>query len=286
MLHRSAIACAATVLLSSSRPASSLSSDQCPSPPPSAPLPPPSPPPSSSSMPAAAAASALKTVREVCRKPPRHWVGDGFHVYPVFADRAFTSELSPFLMFDYASPKEFGPTSRRRGVGSHPHRGFETVTLAFQGEVEHGDSRGNRGVIGPGDVQWMTAGRGIVHEEFHSDKFTAKGGVFEMCQLWLNLPAKHKMDPPRYQPILASQIPSVPLGDGDNSEDGFVRVIAGEFKGVKGPAKTFTPVSLWNIEIAALNKPFDLELGDGHNCVVFVRSGRASVGGAGLGFGV
>jgi redox-sensitive bicupin YhaK (pirin superfamily) len=228
-----------------------------------------------------AAKTVAKVVRKVIPAPRPHWVGNGFHVYPVFGELAFTEELSPWLMFDYAAPKTFEASNTRRGVGQHPHRGFETITIAFQGEVEHGDSVGNRDVIGPGDVQWMTAARGIIHEEFHSDKFTAKGGVFEMCQLWLNLPAKHKMDPPRYQPILASQIPSVPLGDGDNSEDGFVRVIAGEFKGVKGPAKTFTPVSLWNIEIAALNKPFDLELGDGHNCVVFVRSGRASVGGAG-----
>ena len=212
--------------------------------------------------------------------------------FVLFLSRALSQSLSscacaisPRLPTQPNPPPLCFPCSREPSL-QHPHRGFETITIAFQGEVEHGDSVGNRDVIGPGDVQWMTAARGIIHEEFHSDKITAKGGVFEMCQLWLNLPAKHKMDPPRYQPILASQIPSVPLGDGDNSEDGFVRVIAGEFKGVKGPAKTFTPVSLWNIEIAALNKPFDLELGDGHNCVVFVRSGRASVGGAGLGFGV
>lgn len=161
----------------------------------------------------------------------------------------------------------------------HPHRGFETITIAFQGEVEHGDSVGNRDVIGPGDVQWMTAARGIIHEEFHSDKFTAKGGTFEMCQLWLNLPAKHKMDPPRYQPILAKHIPVVPISP--DSDDGVVRVIAGEFRGTKGAAKTHTPVDLWNLEIKTLDKAYELELPNGHNCVVFVRSGGLRVGAQG-----
>ena len=129
---------------------------------------------------------ALRSVKQVLPATPKHWVGDGFHVHPVFAHKAFTEELSPFLMFDYAAPKEFPPLRKRhhpKGVGQHPHRGFETVTIAFQGEVEHADSSGHRDVIGPGDVQWMTAGRGIVHEEFHSDKFSKSGGVFEMCQV-------------------------------------------------------------------------------------------------------
>lgn len=135
----------------------------------------------------------LKEVREILGAPGRHWVGNGFHVYPVFHNRAFTKELSPWLMFDYAAPKEFKPGYERRGVGQHPHRGFETITIAFQGEVEHGDSVGNRDVIGPGDVQWMTAARGIIHEEFHSTNFQQTGGTFEMAQLWLNLPKKHKV---------------------------------------------------------------------------------------------
>jgi redox-sensitive bicupin YhaK (pirin superfamily) len=227
-----------------------------------------------------AAAAVPKAVRKVISAPRPHWVGNGFHVFPVFGELAFTQELSPWLMFDYAAPKHFDPSTQRRGVGQHPHRGFETITIAFQGEVEHGDSVGNQDVIGPGDVQWMTAARGIIHEEFHSDKFTAKGGTFEMCQLWLNLPAKHKMDPPRYQPILAKDIAVVPIS-ADGSDDGVVRVIAGEFRGVKGPAKTFTPVDLWNVEIKTMNKPFEMQLGDGHNCVVFVRSGKARVGAQG-----
>jgi hypothetical protein len=126
-----------------------------------------------------------KSIKEICRKPRAHWVGDAFNVFPVFADKAFTSELSPFLMFDYAAPKSFpaDSSSKRRGVGDHPHRGFETVTIAFQGEVEHADSKGNKGVIGAGDVQWMTAAKGIVHNEYHSPEFAKKGGVFEMCQV-------------------------------------------------------------------------------------------------------
>ena len=263
-------------------------------------------------MTAAAAASALKTVREVCRKPPRHWVGDGFHVYPVFADRAFTSELSPFLMFDYASPKEFGPTSRRRGVGSHPHRGFETVTLAFQGEVEHGDSRGNSGVIGPGDVQWMTAGRGIVHEEFHSERFGREGGTFEMCQIWVNLPSRDKMTEPAYQGILDGDTPRVPLrpaavggkkegkeeeeeeeeedDDDDDKgkdvplEDGYARIVAGTLRGTAGPALTRTPVNLWDVALLDGGlREYEFDIAEGHNLVVFVRSGAVEVGGERLG---
>ena len=126
----------------------------------------------------------MKSIKRVLSSPRSHWVGNGFNVHPVFNDLAFTNEISPFLMFDYAAPKQFEPTNKRRGVGQHPHRGFETVTIAYQGEVEHGDSKGHRGVIGPGDVQWMTAASGIVHEEFHSTQFSKEGGVFEMAQLW------------------------------------------------------------------------------------------------------
>jgi len=225
-------------------------------------------------------AAAPKVVRKVIPAPRPHWVGNGFHVYPVFGDLAFSEEVSPWLMFDYAAPKLFEPGKTRRGVGQHPHRGFETITIAFQGEVEHRDSVGNHDVIGPGDVQWMTAARGIIHEEYHSEKFTAKGGTFEMCQLWLNLPAKHKMDAPRYQPILAKQIPAVPISV-DGSDDGVVKVIAGEFRGVKGPAMTFTPVDLWNLEIKTVGKAFELEIAHGHNLVVFVRSGAVRVGAEG-----
>ena len=154
-----------------------------------------------------------RSIKTILPAPRPHWVGNGFHVFPVFNQLAFTAELSPFLMLDYAAPKQFDATAERRGVGQHPHRGFETVTIAFQGEVEHGDSLGNRDVIGTGDVQWMTAGRGIIHEEFQSTAFSKRGGTFEMIQLWVNLPAAHKMTAPKYQAILAKQIPQVPLAN-------------------------------------------------------------------------
>ena len=233
------------------------------------------------------AGKKCKEIREILKAPPRHWVGNGFHGFPVFHNRAFTKELSPWLMFDYAAPKEFSPSYERRGVGQHPHRGFETITIAFNGEVEHGDSVGNRDVIGPGDVQWMTAARGIIHEEFHSTDFQQTGGVFEMCQLWLNLPAKHKMDPPKYQPILAKDIPIAPLAptrEADNEKlkagENSIRVIAGDEAtyGVKGAATTHTPVELLDIRIAAKDVSFDVPVPEGHNTIVFVRRGAITVG--------
>jgi redox-sensitive bicupin YhaK (pirin superfamily) len=215
----------------------------------------------------------MKTIQTLIRPTRPHWVGDGFHVYPLFNDLAFTNELSPFLMLDYAAPKSFPPTTKKLGVGQHPHRGFETVTIAFQGEVEHGDSVGNKGVIGPGDVQWMTAASGIIHEEFHSRQFAKQGGTFEMIQLWVNLPAKFKMAPPRYQPILSGDIPRVQIGDGA----GHVNVIAGEYQGIKGPAATFSPVNLWDAKLVQ-DKAMHLELPEGHRTILFVRSGSVQVG--------
>jgi len=197
-----------------------------------------------------------------------HWVGDGFNVRPIFAHLAFTPEISPFLMFDYAAPREFVATEKKLGVGPHPHRGFETVTIAFQGEVEHGDSVGNRGVIGPGDVQWMTAASGIIHEEFLSREFLKRGGTLEMVQLWVNLPAKDKMIAPKYQPILNQEIPVVPLPD----NAGTLRVIAGSYAGIQGAATTFSPVELWDIKVNA-GKAIELKMPAGHNAMLFVRSG-------------
>lgn len=229
--------------------------------------------------------SVSKTIKEICRKPPAHWVGDGFNVFPVFSDRAFTTEFSPFLMFDYAAPKEFPTTSRKLGVGQHPHRGFETVTIAFQGEVEHGDSLGNRGVIKQGDVQWMTAAKGIVHEEFHSREFAKSGGTFEMAQIWVNLPSKHKMVPPRYQPIEAKNIPQVNLFSASCAEneisqdDGNVRVISGEYRGTKGAAETFSPVNMWDVSIKRTDRPFEFDIEQGHNTLVFVRRGQIQIEG-------
>ena len=188
----------------------------------------------------------MKKILGVYSAPRPHWVGDGFPVRSLFGYDGLGRHLSPFLLLDHAAPTPFPPAARPRGVGRHPHRGFETVTVVYQGEVEHRDSTGAGGLIGPGDVQWMTAAGGIVHEEFHSRAFTERGGTIEMVQLWVNLPARDKMSEPGYQTLLDAQIPSVDLPDGA----GRVRVIAGEYGGGKGPARTHTPIDMWDIRLA------------------------------------
>lgn len=203
-----------------------------------------------------------------------HWVGDGFPVRSVFDYNGLGQELSPFLLLDYAAPYKFPPGDERRGVGAHPHKGFETVTIAYQGEVEHRDSGGGGGKIGPGDVQWMTAGKGIVHEEFHSKEFTRKGGTLQMVQLWVNLRAKDKGAKPHYQTLLKNQIPNVPLPD----DAGAVRVIAGDFAGSRGAAKTFSPINLWDVSLHA-GKTAELPLPDGHTSTFLVLSGEVTVNG-------
>jgi redox-sensitive bicupin YhaK (pirin superfamily) len=189
----------------------------------------------------------MKTILEVSSNPRGHWVGDGFPVRSLFSYSTHSKVLSPFLLLDFAGPAEFTPAATPRGVGQHPHRGFETVTIVYRGEVSHRDSTGQGGTIGPGDVQWMTAGAGILHEEFHSDAFTRAGGMLQMIQLWVNLPARHKMATPRYQAILNSEIPAVPLASGA----GTVRVIAGQYENAKGPAHTFTPMNVWDLRLVA-----------------------------------
>jgi redox-sensitive bicupin YhaK (pirin superfamily) len=177
--------------------------------------------------------------------PRPHWVGDGFPVRSMFSHGSHGEHISPFILLDYAGPAEFPPAEKPRGVGVHPHRGFETVTIVYQGEVEHRDSTGKGGVIGPGDVQWMTAASGILHEEFHSRAFTGKGGTLEMVQLWVNLPAKDKNAEPGYQTLLNRDIPGVTLpGDA-----GTLRVIAGDYNGRAGPARTFTPINIWDVRL-------------------------------------
>jgi redox-sensitive bicupin YhaK (pirin superfamily) len=185
----------------------------------------------------------MKKVISIRRSEGTHWVGDGFPVQTIFSYNDRAQELSPFLMMDYGGPQHFPPTTKKRGVGEHPHRGFETVTIVYSGEVEHRDSAGGGGKIGPGDVQWMTAASGLVHEEFHGAEFAAKGGALEMIQLWVNLPARDKGAPPRYQGITKTQIPSVNL----THHAGTLRVIAGEFEGHVGPARTFSPINLWDV---------------------------------------
>ncbi|MCI0432729.1 MAG: pirin family protein, partial [Gemmatimonadetes bacterium] len=187
----------------------------------------------------------MKKTLGVYSAPRPHWVGDGFPVRSLFSYDSQGEHLSPFLLLDYAGPAQFAPAAQPRGVGEHPHRGFETVTIVYQGEVDHRDSTGAGGHIGPGDVQWMTAASGIIHEEFHSEAFTRSGGTLEMVQLWVNLPARNKMTEAGYQTLLDRDIPSVALAD----EAGRVRVIAGEFDGHRGPARTFTPMDVWDVRL-------------------------------------
>ena len=203
-----------------------------------------------------------------------HWVGNGFPVRSVFDYNGLGRELTPFLLLDYAAPYQFPPGDEKRGVGGHPHKGFETVTVAYQGELEHRDSSGGGGKIGAGDVQWMTAGNGIVHEEFHSPEFTRKGGRLQMVQLWINLRAKDKTAKAGYQTLLNGQIPNVELPQ----DAGTVRVIAGEFGGRKGTAKTFTPINLWDVNLRA-GKSAELPLPDGHTTTFLVLSGEVVVNG-------
>lgn len=206
-------------------------------------------------------------------KPGRpHWVGDGFPVRTVFAAHGGNG-VDPFLMLDYAGPAEFEPSDRPRGVEQHPHKGFETVTIAYQGSVDHRDSAGNAGTIFPGDVQWMTAGAGVLHEEMHGKEFTAQGGVFEMAQLWVNLPAADKLVKPGYQAITSSEIPRVDLG-----RAAFARVIAGEVNGVKGPAKTFTPISVLDLRLEGGGEG-ELRLPEGHNTALVLLRGTLKVNG-------
>jgi quercetin 2,3-dioxygenase len=203
-----------------------------------------------------------------------HWVGDGFPVRSLFSYDTLGQHISPFLLLDYAGPHYFEPTSGRRGVGQHPHRGFETVTIVYDGEVEHRDSAGNGGIIGRGDVQWMTAAGGILHEEYHSPAFAKKGGPFKMVQLWVNLPAKDKMAPAGYQAIVSADIPVVDLPDSAGS----ARIIAGELLGAKGPAQTFTPINVWDVR---LNRDTDLTLDvpNGHTVMLVVLGGHVTVNG-------
>jgi redox-sensitive bicupin YhaK (pirin superfamily) len=204
-----------------------------------------------------------------------HWVGDGFPVRSLFSYNTLGAHISPFLLLDYAGPHNFEPTKARRGVGQHPHRGFETVTIVYDGEVEHRDSAGNGGVIGPGDVQWMTAAGGILHEEYHSTGFAKAGGPFRMVQLWVNLPAKHKMAPGGYQAITSTDIPVVDLPDGA----GKARVIAGELLGATGPARTFTPINVWDLRLQR-DAELSLDLPEGHTAMLVVLGGHVTVNGA------
>lgn len=203
----------------------------------------------------------------IFRSPEPHWVGDGFPARTLFSYDRIGRLVSPFLLLDYAGPFEFPPQQQRRGVGEHPHRGFETVTLVYQGEVSHRDTSGSGGTIGPGDVQWMTAGRGVMHEEFHSTAFSRTGGWLKAAQLWVNLPAAQKMTAPRYQAIAAADIPRVELPDGI----GQLRVIAGSHGDTKGPAHSFTELNVWDATLAP--GKLSLPVPGSHHAVIAVLEG-------------
>ncbi|MFP3862519.1 pirin family protein [Pseudomonas capeferrum] len=216
----------------------------------------------------------MKKILGIHRSPHPHWVGDGFPVRSLFTYDNLASQISPFLLLDYAGPHTFTPTSARRGVGQHPHRGFETVTIVYQGELEHRDSTGAGGLIGPGDVQWMTAANGILHEEFHAPAFARSGGTLEMVQLWVNLPARDKRAAAGYQTLLATDIPVVAL-DGNG---GSLRVIAGEYQGQPGPARTFTAMDVWDMRLNAQSS-VQLPVATGRNAALVVLRGSVRVNG-------
>ena len=218
------------------------------------------------------APTGARTLEAIYRSTEFHWVGDGFYVSTYFPSANLSSErMSPFLLMDYGPSLDFSPLERgKRGVGWHPHRGFETVTLAWEGAVAHRDNAGNRGVIGPGDVQWMTAAAGIFHEEYHEEKFTRKGGRMHMMQLWVNLPKQSKWAPPGYQPIPSAKIPVVDV------EGGTVRVIAGSFAGTDGPARTFSPVTMLDANLKA-GTTLTIPLPMTYNAFVVVAEGSVRI---------
>jgi redox-sensitive bicupin YhaK (pirin superfamily) len=217
--------------------------------------------------------SIMKQLSFIKRSNGSHWVGDGFPVQSIFSYNDIAEKISPFLLMDHAGPTHFPPTQKKLGVGQHPHRGFETVTIVYQGSVSHKDSSGGGGTIGPGDVQWMTAASGLIHEEFHSEDYARQGGPFEMIQLWINLPAKDKMTQPGYQGITVEQIPNVELPN----DAGTARVIAGALQTAKGAAHTFTPMNVWDMRLKA-DRTLTLTLPEGHTVGLYVLKGKLKIG--------
>jgi quercetin 2,3-dioxygenase len=215
-----------------------------------------------------------RSVEAIHRSTGFHWVGNGFHVSTYFPSTKLRSErVSPFVLMDYGPSKEFAPLAKgKRGVGWHPHRGFETVTLAWEGSVAHRDNAGNAGVIGPGDAQWMTAGAGIFHEEYHEEELTRRGGSLHMMQLWVNLPRKDKLAPPAYQGLEAKSFPNIALPGGGN-----VRVLAGEYDGARGPARTFTPITMLDVTLRA-GEELPVSLPATYNALAVVAKGRVTAG--------
>ncbi len=217
-----------------------------------------------------------KTVKHQVSNAPTHMVGDGFRVANYIpGPKNYSQETSPFFLLDYNAPHQFPPTPHRKGVGSHPHRGFETVTVVFDGYVEHRDSSGGGGVIGPGDIQWMTAASGVLHDEFQTQEFSEKGGLQHMMQIWVNLPARHKMSAPKYQSITDAQINRYTIDDNGS----MARVIAGELNGVKGAATTFTPVEMYDIRLVQ-DGEITINIPVSHNTMLLVTKGTVTINGS------
>lgn len=216
----------------------------------------------------------IKSVEAILPPPPTHMVGDGFKVHNFFPSYGLIGEkgMSPFFLMDYNSKWTISPSEKPRGVGVHPHRGFETVTIAYHGKIAHHDSAGNSGVIGEGDVQWMTAGEGILHKEYHEKEFSKKGGLFQMVQIWVNLPERFKMTPPKYQAIENKDMSRSMIGDGG----GFIELIAGEYKGVKGPAFTFSPVNMFNAKLKE-GTNIDFSFDKDHNTGILILEGSLKI---------
>ena len=217
-----------------------------------------------------------RSIEAVIAPPPPHMVGDGFRVHNFFpgTKQIGKTRMSPFLMLDYGSKIEFTPSITPRGVGVHPHAGFETVTIAYHGKVAHHDSAGNSGIIGEGDVQWMTAGSGLLHKEYHEEEFSKTGGPFQMVQLWVNLPAKDKTISPKYQEITNAKMGRYNL----TGEKGFVEIIAGEYRSVNGPASTFTPMHVYNARLKKDAK-LDLNFPKEYNTGLLIIEGNVKVNG-------
>jgi len=214
----------------------------------------------------------LKKLERIIPPPPPHMVGDGFRVHNFFPSSGIQNKqrMSPFFMLDYASPYNFPPSEKQRAVDVHPHRGFETVTIAYQGKVAHHDSAGNHGVIGEGDVQWMTAASGVLHKEYHEKDFSKKGGTFQMVQLWVNLPAQYKMSAPQYQEIKKEMMGRLTF------EGGLLEVIAGNYKDIKGPASTFSPLHVFNLHLES-QAEFILELPENFNTGLLAIKGSVTI---------
>jgi quercetin 2,3-dioxygenase len=214
----------------------------------------------------------LRSIEAIFNPPPHHWVGDGFKVNNFIPSVIPMQRISPFVMLDYGAKNYFPPSNEPKGVGSHPHRGFETVTIAYKGKVAHHDSRGNSGIIGEGEVQWMTAGSGILHKEYHEKEFAKEGGEFQMVQLWVNLPAKDKMTEPKYQPLTKDKIVKIELP----KKGGIAEIIAGDFQGKIGPAFTFSPVTLVSLKLNA-EADFSFELPKEYNAAILVLEGDVEI---------